>query len=336
MNPLQCRASLCASHVRALSIPIAAFLAIGCGSSSPTTDATPTPGATTPPTGTMPPPSDTTPPPGGTTTPPTDKPQPQWTELVSGDWSLAVGAENPRWCQKFPLTEDIYVSAIRPVHPPGTHHTTLSLVDDNGSTSCTAGAFGGGGMIFAAGVGSAQIQIPEGVAMKLPAGKALVLNLHVYNPTMQPLSGTSKIEIVRTKAEDVKQLADLMFAGPTQFSIPAQTQATIQNTCKLSDNQTAFALFPHMHQLGKHLKTTFTVGGTEMVIHDRDYDFEEQVQLPIGPIELHQGDTIKTECTYDNTTGKAVTFGESSDTEMCFSIVYRFPATGRIACGTSQ
>lgn len=266
--------------------------------------------------------------------PPPDMPPPQWTELVSGEWSLQPGAENPRWCQKYPLTEDIYVSAIRPVHPPGTHHTTLTLVDDDGSTSCTGGAFGGGGMIFAAGVGNAAVQIPEGVAMKLPAGKALLLNLHVYNPTMQPLSGTSKIEIVRAKAEDIKSLADLMFAGPTSFSIPAQTQgATIQNTCKLSDNQTAFALFPHMHQLGRHLKTTFTVGGTPMVIHDGDYQFEEQVQLPIGPIELHQGDTVKTECTYDNMTGKAVTFGESSDTEMCFSIIYRFPATGRIACG---
>jgi hypothetical protein len=45
---------------------------------------------------------------------------------------------------------------------------------------------------------------------------------------------------------------------------------------------------------------------------------------------------VKTECTYDNTTGKTVTFGESSDTEMCFSIIYRYPSTGRISCGIRQ
>jgi hypothetical protein len=266
------------------------------------------------------------------TTPPPVTP-PEWTELVSGDWSLAAGSENPRWCQRFPIKEDIYVSAIRPVHPPGTHHTTLSLVDDNGSTSCTGGVFAAGNMIFAAGVGSSVVQIPEGAAMKLPAGKALALNLHVYNPSTQPLSGTSKIEIVRAKPENVKSIADLMFAGPTSLAIPPATQTTVEDTCKLTDNQTAFALFPHMHQLGRHIKTTLTVGGVPMVIHDADYQFEEQVQLPIGPIELHVNDTVKTECTYDNMTGKTVTFGESSDTEMCFSIIYRYPSTGRINCG---
>ncbi|HMJ54701.1 MAG TPA: hypothetical protein VK540_21615 [Polyangiaceae bacterium] len=311
-----------ASRFCTLLVSFAALASSACGSSAAASNATPTPGNSTPP------PGDSTPPP--------DPPPSQWTELVSGDWSLQPGTENPRWCQRYPIREDIYVSAIRPVHPPGTHHTTLSLVDDNGSTSCTGSAFGGGGMIFAAGVGSATVQIPEGVAMKLPAGKALVLNLHVYNPGTAPLAGTSKIEIVRAKPEEVKSLADLMFAGPTTFSIPPQTQATIEDTCKLSDDQTAFALFPHMHQLGRHIKTTFTVAGTPMVVHDADYEFEEQDQLPVGPIELHQGDTVKTECTYDNMTGKAVTFGESSDTEMCFSIIYRYPATGRVACGIRQ
>lgn len=299
-------------------ISFASLSFVACGSSDPASP-TSTPDSVTPP-------GDTTPP--GTT--------PQWTELVSGDWSLEPGTENPRWCQKYPIKEDIYVSAIRPVHPPGTHHTTLSLVDDNGSTACTGSAFGGGGMIFAAGVGDATVQIPEGVAIKLPAGKALLLNLHVYNTSTEALRGTSKIEIVRAKPEEVKTLADLMFAGPTNFSLPPQVTTKIEDTCKLTDDQTAFAIFPHMHQFGRHITTTFTVGGAPMVIHDGAYDFEEQPQLPIGPIALHAGDLIKTECTYDNTTNKPITFGESSDTEMCFSIVYRYPATGRISCGIRQ
>jgi hypothetical protein len=37
---------------------------------------------------------------------------------------------------------------------------------------------------------------------------------------------------------------------------------------------------------------------------------------------------VKTECTYDNTTNKTLTFGESSDTEMCFSVLFRYPALG--------
>jgi hypothetical protein len=69
------------------------------------------------------------------------------------------------------------------------------------------------------------------------------------------------------------------------------------------------------------------------VIHDEPYVFEEQYQIPIGPFDLNVGDTITTECTYENTRSGTVGFGESSDTEMCFSIFFRYPATGGTICG---
>jgi hypothetical protein len=33
-----------------------------------------------------------------------------------------------------------------------------------------------------------------------------------------------------------------------------------------------------------------------------------------------------TECTYNNTTGSPVRFGESSDDEMCFTDIFYYPA----------
>ena len=71
----------------------------------------------------------------------------------TGDWTLEPGQEDPRWCKKIVLTEDIYVAAMRPVHPVGTHHTTLSLVPDDGKTTCTGSTFGPG-LIYAAGLGT--------------------------------------------------------------------------------------------------------------------------------------------------------------------------------------
>jgi hypothetical protein len=62
-----------------------------------------------------------------------------------------------------------------------------------------------------------------------------------------------------------------------------------------------------------------------MVLHDGDYQFEEQYFLPVGPIAFHAGDSITTECTYQNKGSTTVKFGESSDTEMCFSILFRYP-----------
>src|SRR5262245_14349912 len=91
-----------------------------------------------------------------------------WSRLVEGSWTLDAGTEDPRWCKKIVLTEDIYVAAMRPVHPPGTHHTTLSLLADDGKEGCTGTMFGTG-MIYAAGAGTGELRMPKGVAMKLPA-----------------------------------------------------------------------------------------------------------------------------------------------------------------------
>ncbi|HVU00980.1 MAG TPA: hypothetical protein VHE30_04480 [Polyangiaceae bacterium] len=253
-----------------------------------------------------------------------------WTRLIEGEWTLGPGEEKTRYCVKKELTEDLYVKAIRPIHPKGTHHTLLTLGD--GTIDCTTAV--AQGLIYAAGVGSEGLTLPEGVAIKLPKGKFLNLGLHLYNTSEDTLEGTSAMEVQFLAKEDVKFESEALLAGPLTLSLPPGKETTVSNECDITDDQTMYALFPHMHQLGKHLKTTFTVGGVEQVIHDGDYTFNEQFQIPLDPqIALHPGDKVKTECTYDNTLDKTVTFGESSDTEMCFSILFRYPALGRGFCG---
>lgn len=247
-----------------------------------------------------------------------------WSRLAEGTWTLAPGAEDPRWCKKIVLTEDVYVTAMRPVHPAGTHHTTLSLIPDDGKDTCTGSMFGSG-LIYAAGAGTGELRMPKGVAMKLPKGQALILNLHIYNTTQAEMSGLSGIDFVKVRPEEVTSEADLILSGPTNFALPPGQKTTLTHTCAVATEQTMFTLFPHMHQFGVHIKTSVNVGGTSTVLHDGEYDFEEQYQLPIGPITFRPGDSITTECTYENTSNSTVRFGESSDTEMCFSIMFRYP-----------
>lgn len=254
-----------------------------------------------------------------------------YTRIIQGSWSLDPGTENPNLCVKQPITEDTYIHAIRPVAPLGTHHTLMTIGDpDDDCTSSVATGF-----VYAAGVGTQGLTLPDGVALKLPAGKVLQLSLHIYNTTGSVLTGTSAMEVLTMDAKDVVSEADSMLAGPLSFSIPPQQVTTIKNDCQLTAEQSAYAIFPHMHQLGTHLKTTLTSGGVATVLHDGDYTFNEQLQIPFDPIvQLHSGDTVTTECTYKNTTDHAVTFGESSDTEMCFSVLFRYPAQdGLHVCG---
>jgi hypothetical protein len=263
-------------------------------------------------------------------TAPTGETTQTYTRIIEGSWTLAPGTENPNLCVKKAITEDMYISAIRPVHPPGSHHTLLTIGDATDDCRSSVPT----GFVYAAGLGSQGLTLPKGVALKLPAGKTLDLSLHIYNTGTTELTGTSAMEVVTMDPKDVEYESDSVLAGPLSFTLPAHQITTVANDCALTADQSAFALFPHMHQLGTHFKTTVTMGGVTSVLHDDVFKFNEQLQLPLDPIlSLHAGDSVHTECTYENTTDKDVTFGESSDTEMCFSVLFRYPMQGSGVCG---
>jgi len=48
---------------------------------------------------------------------------------------------------------------------------------------------------------------------------------------------------------------------------------------------------------------------------------------------LNPGDTVITTCIYDNTTDRAVTFGENTQNEMCFNFATYYPMNGLSCSG---
>lgn len=242
-----------------------------------------------------------------------------WAPLVTGDWTLPAGGENSSDNHLIVLDRDIYVGAIRPIEPVGTHHTVLSIE-------------GGSGIIYASGVGTNAVTFPEGVGLKLAQGTRLNLELHIFNPSGDAISGTSGIEIVEVAEADVIHEADLFLPGPFAFQLPPGQETVTSGTCAIETEQTVFALFPHMHQLGKHFKLTVNKAGQEQIVHDAAYDFNEQAFTVFEPITLSPGDSITSECTWVNTTGQTVGWGDSSNNEMCFGIMYRYPAQGNDFC----
>lgn len=254
---------------------------------------------------------------------PTPSPLPTgWQTLVSGSWTLPPGGEDTADTHTVTLDRDIYVGAIRPIAPPGTHHTVLYK-----------GASAIGNMIYASGTGPAEITFPDGVGLKLLSGTVVRLELHIFNASSDPLSGTSGIEIVEVPAAEVVEEADIYLPGPLAFSIPPSATNHIEtDICTLNASQTVFALFPHMHQMGTYFKTTLVVNGTPTVLHDAPYYFESQTFTGFTPIALSTGDEVRTECTWTNPTTSTIGWGESSNQEMCFSILYRYPARGDGFC----
>lgn len=249
--------------------------------------------------------------------------------LIERSWTISPGETYK--CVRIVADEDLYINSFRAIAPEGTHHTVVTVATGGnpGEYDCGAGNLDLN-MLFASGVGTDDLEFPPGVAMKVEAGQTINLNLHLFNTQVSgDLSGTSGIEI-RTLAEaDVTDEAEMVFTGQGNFTIPGETGAdpyVVTGGCSFPRDATILAYWPHMHQYATHQKVTMTLGGVEQVVHDGPYSFFEQKNYPVDPaIQVHDGDSIEVECSYENHTGDAIGFGDSSTDEMCFTGFYRYP-----------
>jgi hypothetical protein len=251
-----------------------------------------------------------------------------WQVLVGGNWEIAPGTER-YWCVRKTFTETTYVTAFRALAPAGTHHTLLlreTSKKTDGAFAC--GPTLGSNMVFASGVGTKDLVFPTGVAAKIQAGTQLLLNLHLYNTSQSDITGTSGTLVKTIPASQVAQEAGFILPGNMSIALPPNSKTTINGKCTFKSNATVFAVWPHMHQLGIHAKIEYA-GKTTKTLHDAPYSFGEQTSYDIEPLAVTSGDTLRFECTFHNTTPNLVTFGDSSDKEMCFVGLYQYPASAK-------
>lgn len=255
-----------------------------------------------------------------------------YTRLIGGTWNLNPGQKDTYVCVRFTVPTDTYITNIIAQAPTGTHHTVLSISD--GSTQGPDGKYNcnvselGMVMLYASGVGTSPLDFPTDVSVKVAAGTQVHLNLHLFNASDNALGGESAIWI-KSQATATPTLAEMVFAGKIAFSLaPNNTNTNIVGGCNNTRNFSMFAVWPHMHQLANHSKFEIIRGSNPpMVIHDMPYSFSEQNYYKQSPIvQVMNGDQIRVTCTFLNNTGQTVTFGDSSNKEMCFVGMYRYPA----------
>ncbi len=254
---------------------------------------------------------------------------PEWETVLAGDWTIEPGEEYI--CVRQTIDQATTVAALEAIAPLGTHHTLLTMGQPSGpdGTAPCSAFENHAQIVFASGVGTNRMTFPEGVALEIPAGTQLLLNLHLFNTSAEALSGTSGTRMQPAAEEDVQHLAESVLGGTAQLDIPPQQDVSHVGGCVMSHDFTVFAVAPHMHQLGVHMKVvaeSALLG--DVVLVDEPYSFDEQIYYMIDPIEMSEGENIRVECTHRNTTNRQVGFGDSSLDEMCFAGLFRYPARG--------
>jgi hypothetical protein len=181
--------------------------------------------------------------------------------------------------------------------------------------------------------------LPDNVGMAMPTGaQSMYLDLHYYNVSdgAKPELDASGVKVCVVKKPHFRPNSSAVFtnfANIVNLQIPPQVKNyDVTGDCVVVAPKPVHLLnaSPHAHRHAVHMKFTVKkMDGSEIVMHDHDFQFGEQASYPLTPeVVLETGDVVTTTCTFDNDSDQTVTFGESTDTEMCFNFAGYYPANG--------
>ena len=251
-----------------------------------------------------------------------------WQRLLEMDWDVAAGAEGYR-CKSFTIPDDIYVTALAPQVPAGTHHVAYALTDtperEDEVYACDVRS-PGVLMVDGAGVGSAPNALPQGVAMALHAGQQVHMNLHLFNPRENRMQGRSGLWVKTAPKGEIEHEAERINVGPLTLDI-TPGQSTHRSSCAVRIDSTVFGVGPHMHFTGVHARATVTkASGEEIVLHDGPFNWDETTFYPVEPLQVSPGDKFNVACTFQNDGDQTLHWGDSALAEMCFIGFSVYPA----------
>ncbi len=282
----------------------------------------------------------------------------------AGAWSLGkpdcelqpvrpyhLTAEGPDVYRNFVLPidfkEDRYVSAMefKPGNRAVVHHVVL-YIDPTAQSAKMDGKETEPGYsvpgvtigVFAAEWGEVWVPgrtprfFPPGVAVKIPAGSKLVMQVH-YHKNGAPQTDSTRLALyfAHDTVKQILQTGPLLNAG---FALqPGNAHQQVTTSVVLPMDVHIRTVFPHMHLLGREMKVTATLptGETKPLIYVKDWDFNwQETYLLREPMALPKGTRIDVAAVFDNSDRNPrqpshppheVHWGEQTTDEMCLAVL---------------
>ena len=165
---------------------------------------------------------------------------------------------------------------------------------------------------------------PDGTGIRVAAARKLVVQFHYHNHTSAPIADRSTVAL--ELADAVASPASFAGLGVRDLALPpGLSNVEVSGAEPLRDDGTVHAARIHMHQLGAHARLELLRGNETFCLLDIPrWDFDWQLFYTFArPFEVHEFDLLKVTCGYDTTSrSEIVTWGESTDDEMCIGYVY--------------
>lgn len=259
-------------------------------------------------------------------------------QLATTTYSLDPGQEKYLcWTFQSPEDAERAITEVEPIVGDLVHHIALFTTltpEPEGPFECNTLAKTTWLPVWAGGAGGKGIKLPDQVGFKIKPKTQYLIQLHLQNTQFEALSAKSGLNLRYAPDASTITPAGLYALATFSLTIPANAKDFQQVTsCNTDRTMNVFAAFPHMHKLGKSL--VFEGGATEAtatkLYEINPWPFGEQPMEPVD-FKIQTGDFLRATCTWDNTRPTDVTFGESSDDEMCIFTFFYYPFDGLAGC----
>jgi hypothetical protein len=177
-----------------------------------------------------------------------------------------------------------------------------------------------------------SIVYPAGVGRSLKAADGLRILVHLLNPGSQAATARVSIKMRWVAPSAVQSLAVAVFLNNAVLVVPTGV-STQSRTFTVPSDIKLMSAVSHMHSRATKFSATTNTGA---VIY-QGTSWNEPAPTQFNPnLSISQGTIITWACTYNNTTGMTLTFGESANTnEMCILAGVAYPAKAGFDLGTS-
>jgi hypothetical protein len=169
-------------------------------------------------------------------------------------------------------------------------------------------------------------RFPPGIAVRLEPHQPVFLNSHYINASLtDSLTPDILFNVIPAKKGSVLHHAENLTVGAYDIHIPAHSAASTTAEWVVPYDLNVIQLSSHEHKRGTKVTINLTAGGQNIgqIFENDDWDHPYEYWTPT-PLHLRQGDVFRFTCNWTNNDDHPVTFGVTTDDEMCFMTGYYY------------
>jgi len=270
----------------------------------------------------------------------------QRAEFAMDSFVVPAGGEYYK-CQDFPNTfgGDIAIVKSNSTMTVGSHHMFVFRLSSGGFyggasnlgpnntkgplVDCPSGGVEFHPYVHASQTPDQTFTYPSGIGQAFNQDETIRVMVHYLNTTTSDITASVGVKLDYEPAAQAQQLAASIFLNSVGIKVPPGT-STQGFDFTLGQDINLLAASGHMHRRGTNFVATATnPDGTKTQLYQTNVWDEPTAAAFTPAMTLGNGTGVHWACSYNNTTGSTLAFGESASTnEMCIFTGTFYPAPG--------